>query len=38
VKEDEVGGACIPNEGKDKCVEVIGGKAGGKGTARKTKT
>jgi hypothetical protein len=38
VKEDEVGRACSPNEGKDKYVEVIGGEARRKETTRKTKT
>jgi hypothetical protein len=33
-----VGGACSPNAGKEKCVKVIGGKARGKETTRKTKT
>jgi hypothetical protein len=37
-KEDEVGGACSPNGGIKKCVQVIGGKARGKDTTRKTKT
>jgi hypothetical protein len=37
MKEDEVGGACSLNGGKEKCVYVIGGKARGKGTTRKTK-
>jgi hypothetical protein len=30
------GGACSPNGKKEKCVEVIGGKARGKETTRKT--
>jgi hypothetical protein len=29
-----VGGACSPNGGKEKCVQVIGGKARGKKTTR----
>jgi hypothetical protein len=29
---------CSPNAAKEKCVEVIGGKARGKETTRKTKT
>jgi hypothetical protein len=37
VEEDEVGGACSPNGGKEKCV-VISGKTRGKETTRKTKT
>jgi hypothetical protein len=31
-------GACSTNEGKEKCMYVIGGKASGKETTRKTKT
>jgi hypothetical protein len=38
VKEDEVGGECSPNGGKEKFVQVIGGKARGEETTRKTKT
>jgi hypothetical protein len=38
VKEDGVGVAYSPNGGKDKCAQVIGGKARGKETTRKTKT
>jgi hypothetical protein len=38
IKEDEVGRACSPNRGKDKYVYVIGWKARGKETTRKTKT
>jgi hypothetical protein len=38
MKEDEVGGACSPKVRKEKYVYVIGGKARGKETTRKTKT
>jgi hypothetical protein len=30
VKEDEVGGACSQNEGKEKCVYIIDAKVAGK--------
>jgi hypothetical protein len=33
-----VGMVCNTNEGEDECILVIGGKARGKETARKTKT
>jgi hypothetical protein len=33
-----VGGACSPNAGKEKCVQVIGGKTRRKETTKKTKT
>jgi hypothetical protein len=33
-----VGGACGTNGGKEKCVQIIGGKARGKETTGKTKT
>jgi hypothetical protein len=33
-----MGGACSPNEGKEKCLYVIGEKASGKETTSKTKT
>jgi hypothetical protein len=32
-----MGGACSPNGGKERCVEVIGGKVREKETTRKTK-
>jgi hypothetical protein len=37
IKEDEVGGTCSPNGGKEKCVKVFGGKARGKEATRKNK-
>jgi hypothetical protein len=33
-----MGGSCSTNEGEEEHVEVIGGKARGKETTRKTKT
>jgi hypothetical protein len=33
-----MGGACSPNGGKEKCILVIGGKAIGKETTRKTRS
>jgi hypothetical protein len=33
-----MGRACITNEGEEKCLEDIGGKARRKGTTGKTKT
>jgi hypothetical protein len=38
VKEDWMGGACSTNGEEEEHVQVIGGKAKGKETARKTKT
>jgi hypothetical protein len=37
-EEDEMGGACSTNGGEEEHVQVIGGKARGKESARKTKT
>jgi hypothetical protein len=38
VEEDEMGGPCSTYGGEEECVYVIGGKARGKETTRKTKT
>jgi hypothetical protein len=38
IEEDEMGGSCTTNGGEEEGVYVIGGKARGKETTRKTKT
>jgi hypothetical protein len=38
LEEDEIGGTCSTNVGEEDRVWVIGGKARGKETTRKTKT
>jgi hypothetical protein len=38
VEEDEMGGTCGTNVGEEKLIRIIGRKARGKETARKTNT
>jgi hypothetical protein len=38
IEEDEMGGPCSTNGGEEERVQIIGGKARGRETTRKTKT